>query len=153
MFATPPRPGQRRLGIVVAAGVTTCIVNHYFCVRGRTCVIDVCWEEQKFRVICSHLNPGSVMHLYVKDLEDLGMLVTSREKDAHVHICVDTQTGLGTSGTWCHQQYHGPATSVTHRAPKQRLLECFIKEHQLTATNTFSNDDEGKLDIYTCNYT
>ena len=28
--------------------------------------------------------------------EDLRMLVTSRMKDAHVHICVDAQTGLGT---------------------------------------------------------
>ena len=46
----------------------------------------------------------------------------------------------------------GPATTVTHRAEKQRLLECFIMEHPLTATNTFSNDDDRNANIYTCNY-
>ena len=39
---------------------------------------------------------GSVMHMNTEDLEDLRSLVTSRVKDAHVHICVDAQTGLGT---------------------------------------------------------
>ena len=35
-------------------------------------------------------------HLCARDLEDLSMLTMSREKDSHVHICVDAQTGLGT---------------------------------------------------------
>ena len=41
---------------------------------------------EEFREICSHLNTGSVMHMNARDLEDLCMLVTSRVKDAHVHI-------------------------------------------------------------------
>ena len=93
-FATPPCPGQRRLAIVVAAACAKCIVNSSSRVRGRNCSIDVCWERKKFRVICSHLNPGSVMHMYARDLGDLSMLVTSPVKDAHVHVCVDAQTGL-----------------------------------------------------------
>ena len=110
------------------------MVNSSFRVRGRNCSIDVCWEEKKFRVICSHLNPGSVGHLYAKDLEDLSMLTVSREKDSHVHICVDAQTGLctGVLGPCCSNI--GTATTVTHRAEKQRLLECFIMEHLLIAT-------------------
>ena len=82
------------LAIVVAAEITKCIVHGSFCVQVRSCAVDVCWEGKKLRVICSHLNPGSVMHMYARDLEDLRMLVTSRWKDAHVHTCVDVQTGL-----------------------------------------------------------
>ena len=44
------------------------------------------------------------------------------------------------------------ATTVTHRAEKHRLLECFIMEHLLTATNTFNNEDDWNTNIYTCNY-
>ena len=94
VFATPPCSGQRSLAIVVAAEITKCVVNGSFCVKRRSCAIEVCWEGKKFRAICSHLNPGSVMHMYARDLEDLRMLVTSRVKDAHVHICVDASTGL-----------------------------------------------------------
>ena len=92
------------------------------------------------------------MHMYAKDLEDLRMLVTSRVKDAHVHICVGAQTGFGTGIPGAASSDIGPATIVTHRAEKQRLLECFIMEHLLTATNTFSNDDDRNANIYTCNY-
>ena len=38
---------------------------------GENCSIDVCWEGKKLRVICTHLNLGSVMHMYARDLEDL----------------------------------------------------------------------------------
>ena len=103
----------------------------------------------KLRVICSHLNPGSVMHMYARDLEDLRMLVTSRWKDAHVHTCVDAQTGLGTGILGAASSNVGPATTVTHRVEKQRPLECFIMERLLTATTTFSNDDDRNANIYT----
>ena len=83
MFATPPCPGQRRLAIVVAAAFTKCIVKSSFRVRGRNCSIGACWERKKFR---------TVMHMYARDLADLSMLVMTRVKDAHVHICVDAQT-------------------------------------------------------------
>ena len=112
----------------------------------------LCWEWKKFRVICSQLNPGSVMHMYGRDLEDLSMLATSRVKDLHVHICVDAQTGLDTGVLDSASSNIGPATIVTHRAEKQGLPECFIIEHLLTATNTFSNDDDRNTNIYTCNY-
>ena len=152
VFATPPCPVQRLLATVVAAAFRKCIVNSSFRVTGRNCSIDVCWERKKFRVICSHLNPGSVMHMYARDLEDLSMLVTSRVNGAHVHICVDAQTLLGTAVLGSASSNIGSATTVTHRAEKQRLLECFIMEHSLTATNTFSNDDDRNTNIYTCNY-
>ena len=106
VFATPPCPGQRRLAIVVAAAFRKCIVNSSFRVRGRNCSVDVCWERKKFRVICSHLNLGSVGRMYARDLEDLSMLVTTRVKDAHVHICVDAQTGLGAGVPGTAQQQH-----------------------------------------------
>ena len=80
------------------------------------------------------------------------MLVTSPVKDAHVHICVDAQTGLGTGIPGAASRNIGPAMTATHRAEKQRLLECFIMEHLLTATNTFSNDDDRNANICTCNY-
>ena len=142
----------RCLAMVVAAEITSCVVNGSFCVKGRSCAIDVCWEGKKFRVICSHLNPGSVMHMHAGDLEDLRSLVTSRVKDADVHICVDAQTGLGTGIPGAGSRNIGTATTVAHRAEKQRLLECFTMEHLLTATNTFSNDDDRNANIYTCNY-
>ena len=129
------------LAIVVAAEITKCVVHGSFCVEGRSCAVDVCWEGKKLRVICSYLNPGSVMHMYARDLEDLRMLVTSRWKDAHVHTCVDAQTGRGTGIPGAASSNVGPATTVTHRVEKQRPLQCFIMEHLLTATNTFSNDD------------
>ena len=64
------------------------------------------------------------------------MLVTTRLKDAHVHICVDAQTGLGAGVPGPPNSNVGTATTLTHREEKQRLLECFIMEHSLTATNT-----------------
>ena len=61
----------------------------------------------------------------------------SRVKDAHAHICVGAQTGLG-AGVLCSVSINiGLATTVTHRTEKQRLLECFIMEHLLTATERF----------------
>ena len=64
------------------------------------------------------------MHMYARDLEDLSMLVTSRAKDAHVHICKDAQTGLGT--------VYSVPPAVILALPQllhivlKRLLECFI---------------------------
>ena len=92
------------------------------------------------------------MHMYARDLEDLSMLVTTRAKDVHAHICVDAQTGLGTGVLGSASSNIGTATTVAHRAAKQRLLECFIMEHLLTATNTFSNNDARNTNIYTCSY-
>ena len=106
---------------------------------------------KEFRVICSHLNPGSVMHMYARGSEDLRMFVTSLVKDAHVHICVDAQTGLGTGIPGAASRNIGPAITATHRAEKQRLLEWCIMEHLLTATNTFSNDEERNANICTRN--
>ena len=41
----------------------------------------------------------------------------------------------------------------SHIVPKkQRLLECFIMENMLTATNIFRNDDDRDASIFTCNY-
>ena len=112
---------------------------------GRNCALDVCWEGKKFRVICSHLNLSSVMHLYAKDLDDLRSLVSSRGRDTHVHICVGAQTGLGTMPPRPHCASIGTATTVSHRVEKQRMLESFIMENLLTATNTFHFEDDVPL--------
>ena len=56
-------------------------------------------------------------------------------EDSHVHIDVDAQTGLGTGIPGTGSRNTGAATTVTHRAVKQRPLECSIMEHLLTATN------------------
>ena len=96
MFATPPCKRQRRLASVVAAETLPFVTGGSFRVKGTNCALDVCWEGKKFRVICSHLNPWSVMHLYAEDLDDLRSLVTSRGRDTHVLNCVDAPTGLGT---------------------------------------------------------
>ena len=106
----------------------------------RNCALDVCCEEKTFRVICSHLNPLSVMHLYVKDLDDLLSLVTSRGSEMHVHICVDGQTGLVTILPGFQSGNIDSATTVSHRVEK--MLEDFIMEHLLTATNTFHCEDD-----------
>ena len=67
------------------------------------------------------------------------------------YLC-GAQTGLGAGVPGPPNRNIGTATTVTHRAEKQRLLECFIMEHSLTATNTFSNNDVRNTNIYTCNY-
>ena len=77
-------------------------------------------------MICSPLNPLSVMHLYAKDLDDLRSLVTSRGSDMHAHICVDAQTGLGTIPPRPESANIGTATTVSHRVEKRRILESFI---------------------------
>ena len=46
----------------------------------------------------------------------------------------------------------GIATTVSHRAEKQRMFECFIMENLLTATNTIRFEDYGAINIYTCTY-
>ena len=42
------------------------------------------------KMYCEQVLPGQ--NMYAKDLEDLSILVTTRLKDARVHICVDAQT-------------------------------------------------------------
>ena len=140
MFATLPCSGKRRLAIVVGRCLQRMYCEQLLPGQREKLLVDVCWERMKFRVICSHLNPGSVEHMY-GDAEDLSMLVTTRVKDAHVHICADAQTRLSTVVPCPPKSNIGTATTVTHRAEKQRLLECFIMENSLTATNTFSNND------------
>ena len=78
VFATPPCKERRRLAVVVAAEALPSVIGGSFFVKGRNCALDVCWEVKKFRVICSHLNLMSVMHLYAKDLDYLRSMVTSR---------------------------------------------------------------------------
>ena len=63
--------GQLRLPMVVAAENVPHVIGGSFCMKGRNCAVDVCWEVKKF-------NPSSVMHLYARDLEDLRSLVSSR---------------------------------------------------------------------------
>ena len=48
VFATPPRPAQRRLAIVVAAAFTKCIVNSSFRVRGRTVQLTYAGRGRSF---------------------------------------------------------------------------------------------------------
>ena len=124
----PPCKGQLRLAIVVAAGFLSFVIGGSFSVNGRKSAADVCWEGKKFRVICSHLNPSSVIHLYAKDLDDFSSLVTSRGRDMLVHICVDAQTGSETLPSRPHCANMGSATTVTHRVEKRRMFESFIME-------------------------
>ena len=152
MFATPPCKGQLRLAIVVAAETLPFVIGGSFCVKGRNCALDIFWEWKKFIVICSHLNPSSVLLLDANDLEDFRSLVTSHGSDAHVHICVDAQTGLGTLPPRPYSANIGTATTVSHRAGKRRIFESFVMEHLLTATNTLHSEDDGATDIYTWNY-
>ena len=112
-------------------------------------------EVKRFQVICSHLNPGSVMHMYVGDSEDLRLLVTSRTEDAHVHMCVDAQTGLGTSASRPGSSNICTATTITHRPGKNKEYSSLTMTHVGTptcyssasswntcshATNTLRND-------------
>ena len=152
MFTSLPCEGQLRLAIVVAAETLPFVDGSSVRVKGRNCALDVCWEGKKFRVICSHLRPSSVMHVYAEDPEDLPSLVTSRGNETHVHICVDAQTGLGTRPSRPYSSDVGNATTVSYRVEKQRILEHFIMENLLTATTTFQLEDDGPNNIYTCTY-
>ena len=93
---------------------------------------------------------SSVMHAYAIDLADFRSLVNSRGVDTEVHICVDAQTGLGTLPPRPYSKNMGTATTVSHRVVKQRMLDNFIMENMLTATNTFHFEEETN-NIYTCN--
>ena len=129
VFAKLPCKGQLRLAIVVAAGFYPFVVGGSFSVTGRSCAIDVCWEVKKFRVICSH-----------QPLE--------RDACAHQRIL----TGLVPIPSRPHSANVGSAKTFTHRVEKPRMLESFIMENLLTATNTFHSEDNGITNIYTCNY-
>ena len=56
-------------------------------------------------------------------------------------------------GTRSAQQQYWNSYNAYTSCRKQRLLECCIMEHSLTATNTFSNNDASNTNIYTfgCN--
>ena len=86
------------------------------------------------------------------DLDDLRPLVTSRGRDSHIHIFADAQTGLGTMPPRPYSANIVTATTVTHRVEKQRIFESFSMEKLLTATNTFHFEDDGAINICTCNY-
>ena len=97
-------------------------------------------------MICSHLNPGSVMHMCAGDLEDLRLLVTSRTKMITFTFVWILRLG------WefyilARMRKLGTATTTTYRPEKQRLLECFIMENLLPATNTVRNDDASNANI------
>ena len=55
------------MAIVVAAETVAVVTGGSFCVKG------------KYSVICSHLNPSSVVDLYAKDLDDFRSLVSWRQ--------------------------------------------------------------------------
>ena len=63
-----------------------------------------------------------------------------------VHICADTQTGLGRIPSRPH------SANITHRVQKQRMFESFIMENLLTVTNTFHSQDNGITNTCTCSY-
>ena len=90
VFATPPCKGQLRLAIVVAADTLPFVIGGSFRVKGRNCALDVWWEVKKSRVICSHSNPSSVMHLYARDLDDLHSLVCQQVGEKRMSIFVWT---------------------------------------------------------------
>ena len=90
------------------------------------------------------------MHLYAKDLNDLRSLVSARGSDMHVHNRVDAQTGLGTFPPRPHSENIGTATAISHRVEKPRMLESFVMENLLTATNTFLCEDDGATNNHTC---
>ena len=83
-------------------------------------------------MICSHLNPGSVMHMFAGDLENLHSLVTSRTKDAHVHIGVDATSARTTTITHRPEKtetprvlHHGtPAHCHKHHQKRANMLTC-----------------------------
>ena len=60
-----------------------------------------------------------------------------------MHFCVDAQTGLGTTPPRPYCENMGTATTDSHRAGKWRLLEIFIMENMLTATNTLDREEDG----------
>ena len=140
-------------GHLVSAEVLVPVKVDSFRVRRRNCSLGICWEGKKFRVICSHLLLTSVSHENAKDLVDLGALTNAREEDSAVHICVDAQTGLGTTPPRPFRENIGMAMGVLHRAGKRRLLKNFIMENMLTATNTYDTEIVGiKRNIYTCSF-
>ena len=61
MFATPPCSGQRSLAIVVAAEITTCVVNGSFFVKERSCAIDVCPERKRVQSDLLALESGQCL--------------------------------------------------------------------------------------------
>ena len=71
----------------------------------------------------------------------------------HVHICVDAQTGMVRMPPRPYSANIGStAATVSHRVEKQRMFKNYIMENLLTATNTFHFEDDGAIDLYTCNY-
>ena len=107
VFATPPCKWQLRLAIVVAAETLPFVIGGSSCVKGRNCALDVCWEGKNFRVICSHLNPLSVMHLYAKDLDDLCLLAgdVTWKRYARPYLC-GRSDGPGDNATKTVQRKH-----------------------------------------------
>ena len=138
MFATPPCKGQRRLAIVVAAETVPYVIGGSFCVKGKNCALDVCWEGKTFRMICSHLAPLSVMHLYAKDLDDFRSLLTPRGRDSARPFLCGRSDRLGVNATKTISRTHWHCYTG-----KQRMFESFIMEKLLTATNTFHFEDDG----------
>ena len=126
----------------------------------RRAVTDWRWTLCLFRLVAAETTSMLGRQEVQSDL----LALESGQSDAHVCgrlggpalACDVTGAGCACSTfVWTHkrdlvQVYLVQAART--RAEKQRLLECFIMEHQLTDTNTFSTDDEGKLNIYTCNY-
>ena len=66
------------------------------------------------------------------------------------HSCGRTN-GTGYTDTWARQLERWYCRHSHTSCRKTEFLECFIMEHLLTATKTFSNDDCRNANIYTCN--
>ena len=103
-------------------------------------------------MICFHLESrqcGALVCEGPKGLEHADYV--TGEGFARPYLC-GCPNGARYWGTGSSSSNIGAATTITHRAEKQRLLECFIMEHSLIATNTFSTDDASFNNICTCNY-
>ena len=93
-------------------------------------------RKKMFRVTCSHLGPGSVVHLYAGDWKDFRTLVASQ--NAHVYSCVDAQMGPGvTGGIGTHVIRVGIAATITHR-PETKIARV-LQHSERDCTSVFRN--------------
>ena len=149
ILAADPKPGQRRMAIVVHKDVIQYVVENSFVHEGRVVWVDLDLPDMYVRCICAHLFPSGDMAPYRESVDNLDKAISGIPSGGGVVIGVDVQDSLGIfdSDDQLYGEYVGKCVTKASGAKGQTFMD-FMVEHDLWATNTFA---EG-VAPWTCHY-
>jgi len=148
IFSSPRADGQKSIGFIISAAYAAFVVADSFVCRGRSCRLDLNVGGSRFRLISSHLDPGTNLDDYECSVNDLEFLFCKDPAVTNL-ISVDAQTQVGHLRGYDNERVIGPY-ALGPRGAKSEVLIGFAERHDLCFANTYRN---AKLsDKWTCHF-